>query len=116
MIEPVACGRAVEISGTVQEKTPGNHAQGQERQHQDDDGRTGPVYAGLARLYFGFCETPQVDFRQYPLTCETQPVHTLCQKRDITQNSWKTLHFGAFPHAMRRQPELGLPTAVGSVA
>jgi hypothetical protein len=35
------------------------HAAGQERQHGDDDGGTGPAYAGLAS-YFGFCETPGV--------------------------------------------------------
>src|SRR6266481_5256793 len=40
-----------EISGTVQATNPGDHAKGQGRQHQDDDGRTGPIYAGLARLF-----------------------------------------------------------------
>jgi hypothetical protein len=29
----------------------GNHAQGQGRQHQDDNRGTGPLYAGLARLF-----------------------------------------------------------------
>ena len=28
-----------------------DHAKGQRRQHRDDNGRTGPVYAGLARLF-----------------------------------------------------------------
>ena len=28
-----------------------DHAKGQRRQHQDDNGRTGPVYAGLVRLF-----------------------------------------------------------------
>src|ERR1700681_2937561 len=40
-----------EISGTVQATNPGHHAKGQGRQHQDDSGRVGPVYAGLARLF-----------------------------------------------------------------
>src|ERR1700730_755856 len=40
-----------EISGTVQATNPGHHAKGQGRQHQDDSGRAGPVYAGLARLF-----------------------------------------------------------------
>ena len=40
-----------EISGAVQAANPGDHAKGQGRQHQDDNGRTGPVYAGLARLF-----------------------------------------------------------------
>jgi hypothetical protein len=40
-----------EISGTVQATNPGDHARGQGRQHQDDNGRAGPVYAGLARLF-----------------------------------------------------------------
>src|ERR1700704_1051785 len=40
-----------EISGTVQAANPGDHAKGQGRQHQDDNGRTGPIYAGLARLF-----------------------------------------------------------------
>ena len=40
-----------EISGTVQATNPGDHANGQGRQHQDDNGRAGPVYAGLAWLF-----------------------------------------------------------------
>ena len=41
-----------EISGTVQTANPGHHAQGQGRQHEDDNGRVGPVYAGLAQLFW----------------------------------------------------------------
>ena len=40
-----------EIPGAVQAANPGDHAKGQGRQHQDDNGRTGPVYAGLVRLF-----------------------------------------------------------------
>src|SRR5258707_7576199 len=40
-----------EIPGAVQATNPGDHAKGQGRQHQDDNGRTGPVYAGLVRLF-----------------------------------------------------------------
>ena len=40
-----------EIAGTVQATNPGDHAKGQGRQHQDDNGRVGSVYAGLARLF-----------------------------------------------------------------
>src|SRR6267154_1732012 len=40
-----------EIAGTVQTTNPGYHAKGQGRQHQDDNGGAGPVYAGLARLF-----------------------------------------------------------------
>ena len=40
-----------EISGTVQAANPGHHAKSQGRQHQDDNGRVGHVYAGLARLF-----------------------------------------------------------------
>jgi hypothetical protein len=40
-----------EISGTVQATNPRHHAQGQGRQHHDDNGRVGFVYAGLARLF-----------------------------------------------------------------
>ena len=38
-------------SGTVQAANPGDHAKGQGRQHQNDNGRAGFVYAGLARLF-----------------------------------------------------------------
>jgi hypothetical protein len=38
------------------------------------------------------------------------------KKETLRKIHGKTLHFGAFPHAMRLQPELGLPTAVGSIA
>src|ERR1019366_3146285 len=40
-----------EIAGTVQATNPGHYAKGQGRQHQDDNGRTGHLYAGLARLF-----------------------------------------------------------------
>src|SRR5258706_5898577 len=40
-----------EISGPVQAAYPGHHATGQRRQHQDDNGRVGSVYAGLAQLF-----------------------------------------------------------------
>src|ERR1700724_1528138 len=40
-----------EISGAVQAKNPGYHAKGQRRQHEDDNGRAGPLYAGLAQLF-----------------------------------------------------------------
>src|ERR1700676_5535141 len=40
-----------EIAGTVQAANPGDHAKGKGRQHQDDNGRAGYVYAGLARLF-----------------------------------------------------------------
>src|ERR1700676_4124946 len=40
-----------EIAGTVQAANPRYHAKGQGRQHQDDNGRAGYVYAGLARLF-----------------------------------------------------------------
>ena len=40
-----------EICGTVQAANPRDHAKGQGRQHEDDNGRAGPVYAGLARLF-----------------------------------------------------------------
>jgi hypothetical protein len=40
-----------EISGTVQAANPGDHAKGQGRQHQDDNGRTGHLHEGLARLF-----------------------------------------------------------------
>src|SRR6266446_371609 len=40
-----------EIAGTVQAANPRYYAKGQGRQHQDDNGGTGPVYAGLARLF-----------------------------------------------------------------
>ncbi len=33
------------------QQNPGHHAQGQGRQHEDDNGRVGSVYAGLARLF-----------------------------------------------------------------
>jgi len=36
---------------TVQATNPGDHAKGQGRQHQDDNGRVGHVYAGLAQLF-----------------------------------------------------------------
>jgi len=48
-----------EIAGTVQATNPGHYAKGQGRQHQDDNGRTGHLYAGW-RGYFRFCETPEV--------------------------------------------------------
>src|SRR5712692_5910076 len=35
----------------MQATNPGHHAKGQGRQHQDDNGGAGPVYAGLARLF-----------------------------------------------------------------
>jgi len=38
-------------SGTVQAANPGDHTQGQGRQHHDDIGRVGSVYGGLARLF-----------------------------------------------------------------
>ena len=38
-------------SGTVQAANPGDHTQGQGRQHHDDIGRVGSVYAGLAQLF-----------------------------------------------------------------
>ena len=37
--------------GSVQATNPGDHATGQGRQHEDDDGGTGPIYAGLAQLF-----------------------------------------------------------------
>ena len=37
--------------GAVQGTDPGDHATGQGREHGDDDGGAGPVYAGLARLF-----------------------------------------------------------------
>jgi hypothetical protein len=40
-----------EIAGTVQAANPRDHAKGQGRQHQDDNGRAGYAYAGLARLF-----------------------------------------------------------------
>jgi hypothetical protein len=40
-----------EITGPVQATNPGHHAKGQGRQHQDDNGRVGHVYAWLARLF-----------------------------------------------------------------
>src|SRR4029077_15627676 len=40
-----------QISGTVQATNPGDHAKGQGRQHQDDNGRVGHVYAGQAQLF-----------------------------------------------------------------
>ena len=39
------------ISGRVEKRNPGDHAKGQGRQHQDDNGRAGSVHAGLARLF-----------------------------------------------------------------
>ena len=42
---------APKASGSVQAANPGDHATGKGRQHGDDDGGTGPVYAGLARLF-----------------------------------------------------------------
>jgi hypothetical protein len=41
----------VEIAGMVQAANPRYYAKGQGRQHQDDNGRAGQVYAGLARLF-----------------------------------------------------------------
>src|SRR4029077_12241248 len=32
-------------------KNPGDHVTGKRRQHEDDDGGTGTVYAGLAQLF-----------------------------------------------------------------
>jgi hypothetical protein len=40
-----------EIVGTVQAANPRDHSKGQGRQHQDDNGRTGHLHAGLARLF-----------------------------------------------------------------
>jgi len=37
--------------GSVQAANPGDHATGKRRQHGDDDGGTGTVYAGLAQLF-----------------------------------------------------------------
>src|SRR5258705_13158223 len=38
-------------AGTLQTANPGDHAKGKGRQHQNDNGRTGHLYAGLARLF-----------------------------------------------------------------
>src|SRR5262249_30066141 len=43
----------------VQAANPGNHATGQGRQHQNDNGELA-VYMQGWRGYFGFCETPEV--------------------------------------------------------
>src|ERR1022692_3906443 len=37
--------------GSVQATNPGDHGTGKRRQHEDDDGGTGTVYAGLAQLF-----------------------------------------------------------------
>src|SRR5262249_51804686 len=45
-----ACHSA-EGLGSVQATNPGDHATSQGRQHRDDDGGVGSVYAGLAQLF-----------------------------------------------------------------
>src|SRR5258708_39427179 len=47
-----------EISGAVQAKNPGYHAKGQRRQHEDDNGRAGPLYAGVETSVCQFAKEP----------------------------------------------------------
>src|SRR5208337_5691171 len=75
-----------QISGAVQAPNPGDHAKGQGRQHQDDNGRAGLVYARLARL-FRLLRNAQGADSPHPLGPVATPGRSLATVENTTSSS-----------------------------